>query len=522
MVRSLRWRLQTWHALVLLAVLAIFGVFVYELQWQARLQQSDAELDRTAEVIVSRLQRLFPAATPWPWPFRRNRNTPRSPDNRNATTDGIAEASRQSTKPESATGPVGPHDSSSQPAPRDIASRSNPPAPGLGLPDEFLQLFEGDDESRLYFVVWSRTGETLAQSRYAPEIPFPSLQAAKDGLPQRVARVRDSQREVIHVTSFGNHVLVGRSIRFDIVAQQRAAAWLVLTGLGVLAVGLIGGGWLTGRAIRPISEMSAAAQSISAKTLSSRINVQETDNELGQLAAVLNRTFDRLQAAFEQQSRFTTDASHELRTPLAVILSHTELALSRQRSGEDYREALEACRRASQRMTSLIDSLLLLARFDSHESELQLQPLDLEHVTLDTVDLIRPLAEQRGISIGTSTSPTGVFGDRDRLSQVLTNLLSNAIRYNHEGGSVDVSVGEQNGHGVIRVKDTGIGIAADELPHIFERFYRVDKARSRVDGGCGLGLAICQSIVEAHDGTITATSQPEEGTTIEVHLPRGV
>jgi heavy metal sensor kinase len=495
--------------------LFIFGLFVYELQWQSRLHQTDAELDRTAEVIVSRLRRLFPS----PWPFLRPRSSVRSTDSRTqvAAKDSVTSTAGDTSEASTESTPARNSASSGS------ARTSNPrpqPAPGLGLPDEFLQLFEGDDESRLYFVVWSRTGEILAQSRYAPDVAFPNLHAAKDGLPHREARVRDAQREVIHVSSFNNHVLVGRSIRHDLIAQQRAAAWLVLTGLGVLAVGLLGGWWLSGRAIQPLAVMSATAQSISARNLSSRINVQETDNELGQLATVLNRTFDRLQSAFEQQSRFTADASHELRTPLAVILSHTELALSRQRTGDDYREALEACRRASQRMKALIDSLLLLARFDSHQPELQRQPVDLEQIAHDSVELIRPLAEQRRITIRMSSAPTGVFGDRDRLSQVVTNLLSNAIRYNREGGSVTVSVAANNGHGVIRVMDTGIGLSADELPHIFERFFRVDKARSRSDGGCGLGLAICQSIIEAHGGKISAASQPDEGTTIEVHLPR--
>lgn len=514
MVRSLRWRLQTWHALVLMSVLTIFGAFVYGLQWETRLHQTDAELDRTAEVIVSRLQRLFPS----PWPFRRPRSPSRGADSRTSVAEKKAAASPDAAAINSPPETAGSRNSKTAAAPRTPGPW---PAPWLGLPDEFLQLFEGDDESRLYFVVWSRTGEILARSRYAPDVLFPNLHAAKDGLPNRVARVRDAQREVIHVTGYGNHVLVGRSIRFDIVAQQRAAAWLVLTGLGVLAVGLVGGWWLSGRAIRPIADMSSTAQSISGKNLSSRINVQETDTELGQLAAVLNRAFDRLQSAFEQQSRFTADASHELRTPLAVILSHTELALSRQRTGEEYRESLEACRRASQRMKSLIDSLLLLARFDALEPELDLRPVDLESIAHDSVELLRPLAEERRIDIHATTSPTSISGDRDRLSQVLTNLLSNAVRYNHDGGSVAVSVFANNGYGVIRVTDTGVGIPAEELPHIFERFYRVDKARSRAEGGCGLGLAICQSIVEAHGGTITASSQPQSGTTIEVHLPRG-
>jgi heavy metal sensor kinase len=266
--------------------------------------------------------------------------------------------------------------------------------------------------------------------------------------------------------------------------------------------------------------MTSAADAISVRNLSERIDLQETDSELGQLASVLNRTFDRLQSAFEQQSRFTADASHELRTPLSVILANAELALSRPRSSEEYRAALDTCRRASQRMKSLIDCLLMLARCDSGNSALEPSELDLEPVAKECLELMRPLAEERHIRMEATTAPLRVHGDRDRVSQVLTNLLSNAIRYNHDGGQVHVGVAAENGAAVLTVTDTGVGIPLEALPHIFDRFYRVDEARSRLEGGSGLGLAICKTIVEAHGGTITARSEPQGGTTIEVRLPR--
>lgn len=518
MIRSLRWRLQVWHALVLMAVLTIFGAVVYGLQWQTRLQNADAELDQTADVIASRIERLFP----WPVPFRRNSwgvvpPTFRSGENLSRSSNSNKEA----TPPETVATEEKPKESE---ASRDStvatpSRRTWSPPPGLGLPDEFMQLFEGRESSRLYYVVWRRGGEMLQRSNSAPDLPFPNLHAGVGGLPKRTVRMRGDYREVIHVTRYDNHVLVGRSIRRELTAQHRTAVLLVLAGSVVLVVGLVGGWWLSSRAIQPISAMSVTAESISAKNLSSRIDVSETDNELGQLAAVLNRTFDRLESAFEQQSRFTTDASHELRTPLSVILSHTELALSRQRSREEYQAALQACRRASQRMKTLIDSLLTLARLDSLQPVLDLRPIDLELIARDAVELVRPLAAERRIEIHTATTPTCVTGDRERLSQVFVNLLSNAIRYNHDGGCVNVSIYAKNGQGVVRVMDTGVGISQEDLPHIFERFFRVDKARSRAEGGCGLGLAICQSIVQAHGGTITARSQLQSGTTIEVHLP---
>jgi heavy metal sensor kinase len=399
-----------------------------------------------------------------------------------------------------------------------------PPGPGnnqpFKLPEEFLQLFQGEEESRPYFVIWDRAGKQLQKSETAPTIEYPNIHIGRDDIPVREVRLRDGYREVIHAIRFDICVLVGRSIQPDVAEHHRSGALLALAGLGVLAAGLVGGWWLSSRAIRPIAVMTATADAISIRNLSERIDVRETDTELGELATVLNRTFDRLQAAFEQQSRFTADASHELRTPLSAILMNTELALSRQRSPEEYRTALETCRRASQRMKSLIECLLALARFDSGNSALDPRELDLEPVVQDCVDLMRPLADERHISINRMTVPTTVRGDHDRIAQVLTNLLSNAIRYNRDGGEVKLGVGAENGHAVITVSDTGIGIAPDELPHIFDRFYRADKSRSRADGGSGLGLAICKTIVDAHGGTITARSEPERGTTIEVRLPR--
>lgn len=576
MIKSLRWRLQLWHALLLTTVLIIFGGVVYALQWQTRLQQADAELDRVASVLTSRLRGLFPVPrTPTPGPWRQNNRGSGSSrpqesvdENGKAVADALFPAnvsspppswvappedqndarrregraqsrgtSRDGSRDESNRGgrnepprdgqrggpPESPRDGSAGP-PRDN-SREQPgwspwfsPPPGLGLPDEFNHLFEGDEHS-FYFIIWDRSGTILAKSKSVDQIPFPDLHTQADGLPVRQSRMRDMQREVIHVSRFDINVLVGRSLYPDLAALHRTGLRLILTGLGVLAIGLAGGWWFSSRAIRPIAEMSAIAESISVKNLSTRINVKSTATELEQLGTVLNRTFDRLQAAFERQGQFTADASHELRTPVAVILSHAELALSRTRSPADYQSAIQACRRAALRMKSLIDSLLLLARFDSGEPEIFWRATELDRLVLDAVEMLQPLAGERQVTLGYRADPMTIDADHDRLFQVLTNLLSNAIRYNKPNGRVDVEVTSDNQSAIIRVIDTGVGIPPEELPRIFDRFYRVDKARSIAEGGSGLGLAICQTIVEAHRGTIRATSALNVGTTIEVRLP---
>ena len=461
MIRSLQWRLQAWHAVVLTVVLTTFGLIVYHLLWLTRLSEIDAGLDRTAEVLTSRLRRLS----------------------------------------------FGPP-TESVPQPSQVR----------WLPEEFSSLFEGEN-SRFYYVVWGRDGRVLQRSEIIPDVKFENHYVESSWLPVRIARTDKGKREVVYVANPGTHVLVGRSIDLDLAAQHASGWLLAACGWAILALGVIGGGWLSGRTIRPIATMSNIAKNISAENLSQRIDVQETDSELGQLAHVLNQTFDRLESAFEQQARFTADASHELRTPLAVILSQIELALSKPRSNEEYLAALETCQRASRRMRSLIDSLLLLARLDSGQPDLNCGPLDLSEVATESVELLRPLAEERQIKLGSEITPVPFVGDRERLGQVMMNLLSNAIRYNQEGGRVDVRVERINGDAVVTVSDTGIGIPASDLPHIFERFFRVDRTRSRADGGSGLGLSICQSVVAAHGGQITARSEPQCGTTVEVRLP---
>lgn len=513
-IRSLRWRLQAWHAVVLAAVLMTFGVIVYQLLWMTRLHQIDVELDRTAAVLTSRLRRLSSLSQWRSW--RPPMELPPGP-----SLGDFADPTEVGIRP-----PVlgSPWMLNSEPLPGSSPTLEIPTespqysSPLSWLPQEFSHLFEGEDSS-WYYIVWGRYGRVLQKSEICPYVEFEDLFEESSWVPSRIVRSREGHREVVHVTSFGTHVLVGRSITWD-VASQHASGWLMAAcGWAILILGVVGGGKLSGRTIRPITTMSDTAKSISAENLSHRIDLQETDSELGQLALVLNQTFDRLQSAFEQQARFTADASHELRTPLSVIVSQIELTLSKPRSNDEYLVALEACQRASRRMRTLVDSLLLLARLDSGQPDLNCGPLDLSEVATESVELLRPLADERQIQLKSETKPVPFVGDRERLGQVMINLVSNAIRYNHDGGRVDVRVERVNGDAVVSVSDTGIGIPASDLPHIFERFFRVDRARSRADGGSGLGLSICQSVVEAHGGQITARSEPESGTTLEVRLP---
>ena len=333
-------------------------------------------------------------------------------------------------------------------------------------------------------------------------------------------RMNDGFREKFLFNEPGGCVLVGCSIGDELKGLRQFGWWLVAAGGAVLAFGL-GGGWrLISQALRPIKEISATASRISAGQMSERINVASTDNELGRLAGVLNSTFARLESAFAQQKQFTADASHELRTPLSVIISETQTTLSRERSASEYRETIEVCLETAQQMRRLAQSLLELARYDAGQEMIEHKTFDLAQATRVCIDMLQPLAEERGIKIHCDLAPTELSGDSDRLSQVITNLLSNAIAYNREQGEIRVATRTEPNLVSLAVADTGQGIAPEELPHIFKRFYRVDKSRSRSQGHSGLGLAICKAIVEAHGGSIEVASQPGMGTTFTVKLPR--
>jgi signal transduction histidine kinase len=217
--------------------------------------------------------------------------------------------------------------------------------------------------------------------------------------------------------------------------------------------------------------------------------------------------------------QFTADASHELRTPVSVVLTQTQTALSRERPAAEYRESLAACHRAAQRMRQLIESLLTLARLDSGEAAATREACDLGRIAGEAVELVRPAAEEKGVNLELDLTPVCCEGKPEQLAQVVSNLVSNAICHNRPGGIVHVKVASEPGAAILSVRDNGLGIVSEDLPHIFERFYRSDEARSSAAGRTGLGLAITKAIVEAHGGTIQVATVLGKGSTFTVRLP---
>jgi heavy metal sensor kinase len=390
----------------------------------------------------------------------------------------------------------------------------------LEIPEAYRSRFGTDLADAPYLAVWDAKGRVQTASRAAPADLRPASELpVTEGPRPFYRRDRGPFREVIVRGPADSQVLVGRQIGRERNELRRLFWWLTGTGLSVLGLGLLWSWYFSRRILVPIEQMTGTAERISASNLAERIDESGIKSELGRLAQVLNRMFGRLQASFERQVRFTADASHELRTPTAVVLAQSELALSKPRSPEEYQEALAACYRAAKRMEALVDGLLTLARVDAGQLEIHAEPVDLRAVIESSVALLKPLADQKQVELKCDLQTAQVAGDAERLCQVVANLVNNAIRYNHEGGEVRVSLAADDRNAVLNVADAGSGIAEGDLPRIFERFYRVDRARTGDRGGIGLGLAICQEIIRSHGGTIDVTSMHGEGTTFTVRLP---
>jgi two-component system OmpR family sensor kinase len=343
-----------------------------------------------------------------------------------------------------------------------------------------------------------------------------------DGEPIRVASVPlYSEGKVWGVVQFARSLAQTEAVKARLVTTM-----LTFIPLALL-VAAVGGAFLASRALRPVRDLREAAAEITAEDLSRRLVVTGND-EFSDLASTFNgmiarleTAFQKLEAAFEQQRRFTGDASHELRTPLTTIKANTSLALASAKTPLEYREALRAADEAADTMTRIVQDLLLLARSDGGQLGVELRPTTLLPVLERAAAVVRD-PEGASIEIETDQPGLAVLGDAHLLNRLFVNLLENAVRHTAPEGRITLRT-ERTGDGIaVRVTDTGEGIPPEHLPHVCERFYRVDSARGhsgyRVGPGTGLGLAICQSIVEAHYGRLEIESEPGRGTSVSVTL----
>ena len=296
---------------------------------------------------------------------------------------------------------------------------------------------------------------------------------------------------------------------------------MALALLLATAIAITGGFFLLRSSLKPLDSMAVRAQKITSRNLHERMPVHNTRDELQQLSISLNRMMERLEEAFHHISRFSADASHELRTPLTIMRGELETAVQDPSMRPEARETLGTVLEETVRLSKIVDQLLTMSRLDAGEAFVEAARFDFAELVNTTVEHMRLLADEKKLSLKVkAASAVHVEGDRSRLQQVVVNLLDNAIKYTPQGGSVSVSVRAEADKAVLTVTDTGIGISQQAQAHIFERFYRTDKARSRQLGGTGLGLSIVKSIGAAHGGRVSVQSSEGQGSTFRFEIPQ--
>jgi heavy metal sensor kinase len=414
--------------------------------------------------------------------------------------------------------------------------------PQSGIAMQRLRYWMGEfkEHHNYYCVVYEPGGQVLARTEEMPAASVPAVPAlpppegayadqtvAALGRQRLLAsRLKVEGRDCI-VLLLGSLEDVDRERsaveheRGEIASEFRQARAVLLTSLPLallLAGGL--GYWLARKALLPMKQLHRLTEDITADHLDRRLPVLHSHDELGRLAQTINAMIARLERSFAEIRRFTADASHELRTPLTALRAETESALSQPRSDLEYQQFLASILEESERLTRLTEQLLMLAREEGGGARPHLATVALNAIVAQVTEMMRPLAEAQGLRLElTATTAVMVAGDEARLRQVFFNLLDNAIKYTSAGGRVVVDVSQRDLQAIVRVCDSGIGIAAEHLPFVFDRFYRVDKARTRAEGGTGLGLSIVKSIVVAHGGAVAVMSTLGQGTTLSVTLP---
>jgi heavy metal sensor kinase len=480
---TIRWRLTLWNTLALAVVLVGFGALVYALLGHAH--------DRIDRALVERVERSL------------------------AQLDQTLQSEWQTLGQDPKIATEG-----------DKRLRY--------LIDEF------QEHEKVFCIIYGPEGKVHERTRELPVRSIPPAQLSAPGEPsfsEMSLPVIGRQRVLTAGLRLGGKrftVLLMASLR-EIdreraeVARERQEVGrefgqllVVLMGSVPVALLVIGGigYFLARKALAPVDQLQRRTEEITADRLDRRLPVAKAEDELGRLAQTINAMIGRLERSFAEVRRFTADASHELRTPLTAIRTETEVALKDCQGTAGYQHLLGSILEECDRLTRLTDQLLTLSREDAGNARQLRELLDLVPLVDGVVETMGPLAQAKGIQVQTAGGgPLPIRGDDVRLRQVFFNLLDNAIKYTAEGGRIEVQLARRDETALVTFRDTGIGIPPEHLPHVFDRFYRVDKARTRAEGGTGLGLSIAQSIVVAHGGRIEMASVPGQGTTCTVTLP---
>jgi heavy metal sensor kinase len=376
------------------------------------------------------------------------------------------------------------------------------------------------------FIRLSRRDGTLIYASGRASSFNPAGLPPADGEIRRIALLPDGNRLLIvadqyRTPSGREYVIESGGPMQPIDTMMSHLLFLLLLGVPVVVLVAAGGGYiLVGQALAPVVQIARSAEQITLHNLDGQLPLAPTGDELEQLSLALNRMITRLREAFEQNQRFLADASHELRTPLTALRGELENAVEQARPLPDLRDKVGSALEEVDRLAKIVQTLFAISRLDAGEAQQEWHRFDLARLAADTAGQMSLLAEDKGVSVNCNVEQeAGVEGDRARIKQVVVNLLDNAIKYTPPGGAIHLNICARGGKAVIEVVDTGIGIPAGALPHVFDRFYRVDKARSREIGGAGLGLAIVKSICAAHGGQVGVESAEGRGSRFTVELP---
>ena len=358
------------------------------------------------------------------------------------------------------------------------------------------------------------------------EIPFPQ---GKEKEGSRRIRLTNGRQILANAMTFstlsGDKFLVESGIpldRIQVVLHGLLLTLAIYTPF-IVFLAVIGGYWLMRGSLEPVDEITVRAEGITSTNLSKRLPIIRSGDELERLSTALNRMIGRLDEAFQHIHRFSADASHELRTPLTILQLELEALLHEHGEDESLERHIGSALEETHRMSRIVESLLTISRLDAGEVKLEKQSLNFSDLVTLTAGEMNVLAQDKSIALTTSVEE-GICleGDRTHLQQVILNLVDNAIKYTQEGGSIAVKLYEEDEKAIVEVSDNGVGIPAYALPHVFERFYRADKARSRASGGAGLGLSIVKAICTAHGAAVFVTSEEGTGSCFRVEFPATV
>lgn len=387
----------------------------------------------------------------------------------------------------------------------------------LKLPDIYLILFAEENLLASTFpndhrVVIPFDLKTTAYTS-EHEVFFTIMDFGEEGARIAILPLKIKEKKFLIVSLKPLHELVEEREALQLIFYLSFPSTLLIAGLG--------GFWLAKKSLSPVIAISQQAQNITAQNLHERLKVENEADEFGQLAALINDLLARLELAFGSMRQFMTDASHELRTPLAIIRGEADVTLLQEREPAQYRESLSIIQDEAKRLSRIVDDLLVLARADNEQNSLKMTEFYLNDLVEECYRAIQVLAKNKNITLtlATNVEDLTLYGDEDMVKRLILNLLDNAIKYTPQGGNIILELVRDAKNAQISVSDTGIGISTELVNAIFERFYRIDKARSRTEGGSGLGLSIAKWVVQAHQGTIEVTSKLGIGSKFTVTLP---